>query len=131
MRAPRDTHVTRAVLAIPGFQSLTEESAQVEDELAEAEAKNRLYVMLLERTRREHMAVDQQVGLAGAQRVEESRLAAAGCAGLSATRHIRPCLRPAPAGDQRAGLQSDTLCRGPVLTAPSPPPTRHPRPGAR
>lgn len=43
-------------------QSLTEESAQVEDELAEAEAKNRLYVMLLERTRREHMAVDQQVG---------------------------------------------------------------------
>ena len=33
----------------------------MEDDLQEAEAKNRLYTLLLERTRREHMAIDQQV----------------------------------------------------------------------
>ena len=33
----------------------------MEEDLREAEAKNRLYTLLLERTRREHMAIDQQV----------------------------------------------------------------------
>lgn len=42
-------------------QSLTEEGQRVEEELQEAEAKNRLYGLLLERTRREHMAIDQLV----------------------------------------------------------------------
>lgn len=45
------------------LQSLTDEGRQVEEDLQEAEAKNRLYTLLLERTRREHMAIDQQVGL--------------------------------------------------------------------
>lgn len=46
-------------------QSLTDEAHQVEEDLREAEAKNRLYTLLLERTRREHMAIDQQVRGAG------------------------------------------------------------------
>ena len=40
---------------------MTDEGHQVEEDLQEAEAKNRLYTLLLERTRREHMAIDQQV----------------------------------------------------------------------
>lgn len=47
-------------------QSLTDEAHQVEEDLQEAEAKNRLYTLLLERTRREHMAIDQQVRALGA-----------------------------------------------------------------
>jgi hypothetical protein len=35
--------------------------AQVEEDLQEADAKNRLYQLLGERTRREHMAIDQKV----------------------------------------------------------------------
>ena len=34
---------------------------RVEEELQEADAKNRLYTLLGERTRREHMAIDQRV----------------------------------------------------------------------
>ena len=45
------------------LQSLTDEAAVVEEDLREAEAKNRLYALLLERTRREHMAIDQQARL--------------------------------------------------------------------
>ncbi|KAI8463263.1 MAG: hypothetical protein J3K34DRAFT_527117, partial [Monoraphidium minutum] len=47
------------------IQSLEGEAAQVEEDLREAEAKNRLYTLLLERTRREHMAIDQQARGAG------------------------------------------------------------------
>ena len=35
--------------------------SQIEEDLLEAEAKNRLYYLLGERTRREHMTVDQKV----------------------------------------------------------------------
>lgn len=34
---------------------------QVEEDLLEADAKNRLYYLLGERTRREHMSIDQKV----------------------------------------------------------------------
>lgn len=34
---------------------------RVEEDLLEADAKNRLYYLLGERTRREHMAIDQKV----------------------------------------------------------------------
>lgn len=34
--------------------------AQVDDDLLEADAKNRLYQLLGERTRQEHMALDQK-----------------------------------------------------------------------
>lgn len=37
---------------------------RVEEDLLEADAKNRLYYLLGERTRREHMAIDQKVGVA-------------------------------------------------------------------
>jgi hypothetical protein len=36
---------------------------RVEEDLLEADAKNRLYYLLGERTRREHMAIDQKVTL--------------------------------------------------------------------
>lgn len=41
--------------------ALEEEAARADAELREADAKNRLYALLLERTRREHMAMDQEV----------------------------------------------------------------------
>jgi hypothetical protein len=43
------------------LQSLRDEMNQIEEDLLEAEAKNRLYYLLGERTRREHMTVDQKV----------------------------------------------------------------------
>ncbi|KAF6261763.1 hypothetical protein COO60DRAFT_1636588 [Scenedesmus sp. NREL 46B-D3] len=43
------------------IQSLRDEMTRVEDDLLEADAKNRLYYLLGERTRREHMAIDQKV----------------------------------------------------------------------
>jgi len=42
-------------------QGLHDEMAQVDDDLLEADAKNRLYQLLGERTRQEHMALDQKV----------------------------------------------------------------------
>jgi cell division protein FtsB len=42
-------------------QSLRDEMTRVEEDLLEADAKNRLYYLLGERTRREHMAIDQKV----------------------------------------------------------------------
>jgi hypothetical protein len=42
-------------------QSLRDEMMRVEEDLLEADAKNRLYYLLGERTRREHMAIDQKV----------------------------------------------------------------------
>jgi hypothetical protein len=42
-------------------QGLHDEMAQVELDLLEADAKNRLYQLLGERTRQEHMALDQKV----------------------------------------------------------------------
>ena len=69
----------------PPSQSLTDESHHVEEELAEAEAKNKLYVMLLERTRREHMAIDQQVRMrAGTPRMAACGLRALPCVGCRA-----------------------------------------------
>lgn len=41
--------------------NLKEEMRQIDEDLLEAEAKNRLYYLLGERTRREHMAMDQKV----------------------------------------------------------------------
>lgn len=43
------------------LQGLHDEMAQVDDDLLEADAKNRLYQLLGERTRQEHMALDQKV----------------------------------------------------------------------
>eukprot|EP00879_Flechtneria_rotunda_P017327 GHRR01018151.1.p1 GENE.GHRR01018151.1~~GHRR01018151.1.p1 ORF type:complete len:898 (+),score=438.17 GHRR01018151.1:161-2854(+) len=43
------------------IQELRDEMARVEEDLLEADAKNRLYYLLGERTRREHMAIDQKV----------------------------------------------------------------------
>lgn len=43
------------------IQQLQDEMKQIDEELVEAEAKNRLYYLLGERTRREHMAMDQKV----------------------------------------------------------------------
>ncbi|WIA19827.1 hypothetical protein OEZ85_005735 [Tetradesmus obliquus] len=43
------------------IQSLRDEMTRVEEDLLEADAKNRLYYLLGERTRREHMAIDQKV----------------------------------------------------------------------
>lgn len=48
------------------LQSLRDEMSQLEGDLLEADAKNQLYTLLQERTRREHMEVDQQVGQGGA-----------------------------------------------------------------
>lgn len=66
---------TDAVRLTPGAMAeeraydaaLEEEAARADAELREADAKNRLYALLLERTRREHMAMDQEVrmGLGG------------------------------------------------------------------
>eukprot|EP00878_Enallax_costatus_P035713 GHUV01039918.1.p1 GENE.GHUV01039918.1~~GHUV01039918.1.p1 ORF type:complete len:245 (+),score=71.35 GHUV01039918.1:584-1318(+) len=42
-------------------QELRDEMTRVEEDLLEADAKNRLYYLLGERTRREHMAIDQKV----------------------------------------------------------------------
>jgi hypothetical protein len=36
--------------------------ASIQRDLEEGDAKNRLYQLLLERTKREHMSVDQKVG---------------------------------------------------------------------
>lgn len=43
------------------LQALHDEMAQVDEDLLEADAKNRLYQLLGERTRQEHMALDQKV----------------------------------------------------------------------
>lgn len=43
------------------IQQLKDEMKRIDEELIEAEAKNRLYYLLGERTRREHMAMDQKV----------------------------------------------------------------------
>eukprot|EP00775_Hariotina_reticulata_P005882 gene5882-6123_t len=43
------------------IQNLRDEMNRVEEDLLEADAKNRLYYLLGERTRREHMAIDQKV----------------------------------------------------------------------
>jgi hypothetical protein len=43
------------------LQGLHDEMAQVDEDLLEADAKNRLYQLLGERTRQEHMALDQKV----------------------------------------------------------------------
>lgn len=51
-----DVCATRCVL-----QGLHDEMAQVDDDLLEADAKNRLYQLLGERTHQEHMALDQKV----------------------------------------------------------------------
>jgi hypothetical protein len=48
---------------LPTPQALHDETAQVDEDLLEADAKNRLYQLLGERTRQEHMALDQKVGL--------------------------------------------------------------------
>jgi hypothetical protein len=48
------------LLLLP-VQSLRDEMTRVEEDLLEADAKNRLYYLLGERTRREHMAIDQKV----------------------------------------------------------------------
>lgn len=76
--APSSSAEARGVLTrvpyvfLTAAQSLTDEAGVVEEDLQEAEAKNRLYTLLLERTRREHMAIDQRArararggGLAG------------------------------------------------------------------
>ncbi|KAF8062960.1 hypothetical protein HT031_003799 [Scenedesmus sp. PABB004] len=44
----------------PDGCSLRDEMARVEEDLQEAEAKNRLYQLLHERTRREHLTIDQK-----------------------------------------------------------------------
>ncbi|KAG2438191.1 hypothetical protein HXX76_005797 [Chlamydomonas incerta] len=43
------------------IQQLQDEMKQIDEELVEAEAKNRLYYLLGERTRREHLAMDMKV----------------------------------------------------------------------
>lgn len=43
------------------LQGLHDEMATVDEDLLEADAKNRLYQLLGERTRQEHMALDQKV----------------------------------------------------------------------
>ncbi|PNH05351.1 hypothetical protein TSOC_008393 [Tetrabaena socialis] len=43
------------------IQQLQDEMKHIDDELVEAEAKNRLYYLLGERTRREHLAMDMKV----------------------------------------------------------------------
>lgn len=48
-------------LLLCAVQGLHDEMAQVELDLLEADAKNRLYQLLGERTRQEHMALDQKV----------------------------------------------------------------------
>lgn len=60
---------TDAVRLTPGeltgevdyIQQLKDEMKRIDEELVEAEAKNRLYYLLGERTRREHLAMDQKV----------------------------------------------------------------------
>jgi hypothetical protein len=56
------------LLLLP-VQSLRDEMTRVEEDLLEADAKNRLYYLLGERTRREHMAIDQKVRAALARKL--------------------------------------------------------------
>lgn len=49
------------LIHLPTLQGLRDEMQHIDDDLLEAEAKNRLYYLLGERTRHEHLAIDQKV----------------------------------------------------------------------
>eukprot|EP00882_Tetradesmus_deserticola_P013923 GHRQ01014789.1.p1 GENE.GHRQ01014789.1~~GHRQ01014789.1.p1 ORF type:complete len:353 (+),score=107.44 GHRQ01014789.1:1145-2203(+) len=71
------------------IQSLRDEMTRVEEDLLEADAKNRLYYLLGERTRREHMAIDQKVCAAVRCR---SLFACVQHAPLLRQRHLAACM---------------------------------------
>lgn len=94
------------------MQELRDEMTRVEEDLLEADAKNRLYYLLGERTRREHMAIDQKVGR-GHQKTSvqvldgmpKQRCISQPSTGTSNWKHTWACHTAVPVKAHQAGKQ--------------------------